>query len=71
MARGSTTVMVSPPPVLCEAMIRPPCARTIAATMDSPRPVPPFSRLRDGVDPVEPVEQPLEVVVRRRRARCR
>ena len=48
VGRGSTTVMVRPPPGVCEARICPPCDRTIAATIDSPRPVPPFSRLREA-----------------------
>ena len=48
VARGRTTVMVSPPPGVCDARIWPPCERTMAATIDNPRPVPPFSRLRDG-----------------------
>jgi len=45
-APGSSNVTVAPPSALLPARALPPCAVTIACTMESPRPVPPPARAR-------------------------
>ena len=45
---GSRTTNVAPPPGVASCQIRPSCAWTRAAAIDSPRPVPPLSRERPG-----------------------
>ena len=45
---GSSTTKVAPPPGVASTDTRPPWALTTASTIDSPRPVPPLARTRDG-----------------------
>ena len=69
-ARGSSTRKVAPPPGVGATPTRPPCAVTTAATIDSPSPdPPPWLAGSGGVDPVEPLEDPIGVLGRQARAR--
>ena len=51
--------------------IVPPCRPTSSRTMARPMPLPSPERARASLDPVEPLEQPGQLLRRRRRCRCR
>ena len=61
-ALGSTSRNLAPRPASDATVAVPPCASTIDATIDNPRPLPPLARDRDGSDAVEPLEHAGQVV---------
>ena len=61
---GRTKWNRDPPPSSLSAQIRPPWASTTERAMARPIPVPPSSRERGGVHPVEPFEDQAEVLRR-------
>ena len=60
---GRRTVTIIPLPGEDVAETVPPCAATMAATMERPRPLPPLVRVRGRVDPVEALEDPAGLFV--------